>query len=429
MGTNRLAVCLVGFLACVSAPSQAQQISWQGDYDTAMKKAVAEKKPVMIVFLMDEEVANDEVARSHLHDPAVVTLSRSFVCLIGCTGAHSSAPAGRDSNPASRPACPKFGCVTCLEHQKVEMRARTEFMNAPRVAAPQFLFLMPDGKTMLLRQVYALPAAELAKKMQVALALHDPSKGAELLARIRATTDDQLKLANDNNMDKRVPAIRALATSDDPRVVDFLIKQTGDMVEEAKRLEAIEAMGQRGNGKVLPVLHKLLGARSNQVRIAVAKSLDSRGMPESGPPILAAARKEDKNTVRGHLVKALITCDPVTADHRKFVVGMIKSSAQMDKMNGLKAAGRLTLDEDLKKAILGAAGDTNPAVRGVAYWALGTKRVPEAASLIGKALGSEKNPDVKCLGTWAVSQVTGTPFDGSDPEKCLSHLFEVAGIE
>ena len=55
-----------------------------------------------------------------------------------------------------------------------------------------------------------------------------------------------------------------------------------------ERLEAIEAMGQRGgNGRVIPILHKLLESKANQVRIAVAKSLDNLAMPDSGPSTVA----------------------------------------------------------------------------------------------------------------------------------------------
>ena len=67
-----------------------------------------------------------------------------------------------------------------------------------------------------------------------------------------------LTQANDNNTIKRLEGLQKLAGLDDPRVIGFLIKQTAEGVDEQRRIEAVDAMGTKGNAKALPVLLKLL---------------------------------------------------------------------------------------------------------------------------------------------------------------------------
>ncbi len=418
---------LLGLLLAGSALAQAPQIGWENDYDAAMKRAQSEKKPVFIIFLMDNEPANDEIAKVHLHEPDIVKLSAEFVCLIANSGMHA------DGVPVEGPAgtahaCAKYGAVSCAQHQQVERHAREEFMNSPVVAAPQFLFLAPDGKSVILRHVWTIGPAELLRKMRIALGLIDPTKGGDLVHAVQAATDEMLKQANDNNMNKRRDALKALATSEDPRVIDFLIKQTAETVDESKRLEAIEAMGERGNGRVLPVLLKLLGASSGQIRLAVAKSLDRLGMPESAPSLFAALKKETRSGVRGGLVRALVTADANTPEFRKFIIGMIKGSTQGDAMHALRAAGRMKADDELKKAIIAASKGNSPSVRGAAYWALGMHKVTEAGTAIAKAAETEKNTDVKNLALGAVARINNQIFEGPDSDSCLSNLFSTAGL-
>lgn len=414
-----LAVCtFVGFMAALSA--QSPEISWETDYAAALKKADAEKKPLFIVFLMDNEPANDQVAANHLHDAELVELSKKFVPLIACAADHAATTTGG--------GCSKYHGVTCSAHKKIEIDARTAYMNSPRVAAPQFLFIAPDGKNVLLRHVYLLSPGELKKKMRIALGIADPESGKDFLSKLRAETDDLLKRAGDNNAQVRKEAVDTLSSSDDPRVIEFFIKQTAESVDEPKRLEVIEAMGNAKNGKVLAVLEKLLKAKSNQVRIAVAKSLEKLAMPDCAPALLAAIKREDKTMVRGRLVRALVACDSLTPEHRRFIVSMIKSNSQVDKMFALRVSAQLRIDDELRTAVLRAKDDSNGSVRGVAYWVIGEMKIAEARESITKSVGREKSTDVKNLGLAALSRLGGEKYDGPDPLGCLDDLFESAGL-
>lgn len=107
---------------------------------------------------------------------------------------------------------------------------------------------------------------------------------------------------------------------------------------------------------------------------------------------------------------------------------MIKSSAQSDRLYGLRISAYLTLDEDLRKALCAAVQDGNPAVRGVAYWTCGCLKVAAAADPISKGLSSEKNSDVKVLGASALARIKDAGYEGPDPESALDNLFSTAGL-
>src|SRR4029079_895304 len=151
------------------------------------------------------------------------------------------------------------------------------------ISAPQFLFLKSDGESMLLRHVWMLTPAALVKKMRLALGFSDPAKVGEAEKAVSADVTRVLAECNDNNMNKRMEAIRKLATMDDPRIIEFLVKQTAESGDQPRRIEAIDAMEQRGNAKALPCLMKLLAAKSMQIRNHVVVALETLSMPEAAP--------------------------------------------------------------------------------------------------------------------------------------------------
>ena len=422
---GRIALILAAFLS--SIPAQSPAIEWFRDLGAAKKQASAENKPLFIAFVMDDEPANDEVCRHHFHDSELVDMSRKFVCLIANIGRHDGGDGKARSDAAASP-CPKFGCVSCSDHQQVEQDVKAAFFDSPRVSAPQFLIVSVDGKTILLRHVYTLPAAELVKKMRIGLALADPAKASDEIERLRAATCEQIRLANDSNAETRRSAILALASSDDPMVLEFLTSQTAPDVDGPKRLEAIEAMGSSGKASTLAVLEGLLKEKSSQVRLAVARAIERIRMPESAVPLMRALAKEDKDVVRAALAQALVACDPVTPAHRRAVLDMIRKGSQSDRMSGLLAVVRLRIDPELEKTLLAAARDKSAQVRGVAYWAIGRFDLKDAAGKIERGVRQEKSADVRNIGLLTLAGLRGDAYDGPDGDTLLGAVLSSAGV-
>jgi hypothetical protein len=395
-----------GLLLVLAAVSGAQQpsIAWEADFDEALKKAKAGSKPIMVAFIMDEESANDEVAKEHFHDPDIVELSKNFHCLVASIGFHA---AGAAEGP-----CSKFGMATCACHQRIQTRAQAAYLQSPEVSAPQFIFLKPDGETVLLRHVWMLPKAELAKKMRLALGFSDPAKATQAEKLAGEDVARALVEADDNNAIKRMEGLRKLATLDDPRIIEFLIKQTSEGVDEQRRLEAVDAMGTRGNAKALPVLLKLLHSRSAQIRGRVASALEQIAMAESGPALLAALNREPKDNVKASCVRALAACDPKTPAHAKAIVAMIPSGAQIERMAAIRASFGLPLDQVLKKALIAAAKDNTAQIRGAAFCALAHHKIKDAAPLIEKSIPQEKVQVVKAVAQGALAILTQDGYSG-----------------
>lgn len=403
---------LLVLAACLCA-QDPRVIQWEKDFDTALARAKAEGKPIMITFLLKGESANEDVARNHLHDASVVAESRKFVCLIGCIGLHGEAAAD---------ACPTFDGLTCRQHEACEQRARTTYMDSPVVEAPQFLFLGPDGKKVLLRHVWLLSAQELRKKMQLASTFHDPKNAPPELKEQRDRVLELLRQADGNNQDERRMALSALATEDDPRVAEFLLTQTGPEVDSQRRLEAIDAMRGRGNAKVLPCLHALLKQKDTQVRIHVAAALEGIGMRESAKPLLDVLVKETQDRVRAHLLRALSTCEKDAAVLRVHILKMLRSTAQADYVAACRVAEGQPRHEDIDHALMKLALSSNSGARTAAYHAIGALKAMDARPLLERQVPSDKDP-VKSVGLWALAQLGGAPYTGEvDVENVVNDL-------
>jgi HEAT repeat protein len=405
-----------GVLLALSALAAAQQptIAWEADFDAALKAAKADGKPIMVAFIMDAEPANDEVANDHFHDKDIVAASQGFHCLVASVGLHGAKP--------DEGVCQRFGTSTCACHQRVQMRAQTAYLQSPEVSAPQFIFLKPDGETVLLRHVWMLPKAELYKKMRLALGFNDPAKVSEAEKQVGQEVALALQEADDNNAVKRMEGLRKLAALDDPRIMEFLIKQTAEGVDEQRRLEAIDAMGTKGNAKALPALLKLLPNKSAQIRARVIGSLERLAMPEAGPALLAALKREPKDNLKALCVRALAICDPKTPAHAKAVIGMIAAGSQTERCAAIRASFELAPDASVKKALLVAAKDNSAQVRGCAFCALAHHKVQEGAQVIEKAISLEKVQAVKGVAEAALAILAGESKDGASARDLLARL-------
>lgn len=217
-------------------------------------------------------------------------------------------------------------------------------------------------------------------------------------------------------------ALAALANEDDPRIVDFLIRQTKPEVSSVKRLEAIDAMGARGNAKVLPCLVELLKQKDTQIRLHVAAVLELIGMRESAKALLDTLSKENQDIVRGRLLRALAACEKAAEIIRKEVLKLLKSGAQAEVVAACLVAETQPRHADTDKAILKIAASSNNSHRSVGYHAIGVLKIMEAKPLIERQLSSDRDP-VKSVGLWALAQIGGAPYTGEvDVEDVVADL-------
>lgn len=149
-------------------------IHWHHDIKTAFKEAVDRNAPILVGFIMDGAKLCDMTVAGMYKNKATIAFTRKFVCLVAARGKHE-AVAGRGLDGRKKSVCSKFGCVSCPEHQRVEVWAFAHFNEAGSIMTPQHVFLDPRGKVIQrLKHVLATTNEELHAVMRRAIELVGP---------------------------------------------------------------------------------------------------------------------------------------------------------------------------------------------------------------------------------------------------------------
>jgi len=377
--------------------------------------AAKEDRPIMVAFVMKGEPANEQVMREHFRHRDIIELSRRFVCVVACPTLKGTKKGVRYDGTEGDVSI-DLGSVAPDEITRVEREARTRLLAASRVSCPQFVFVAPDGKTILLRHVWMLPKAELEEKMKLALAFHSPDKAGASYKGQRDRVSELMVKAVDKDKSVRRPALTTLAGLDDPRIAPFLVRRTRRSVTSEQRHEAIFTMGVRANAKVLPRLHELLRARDLKTRVHAAVAIGKVGMVDSVSQLERSLKREKQDRVRSHLLRALAaTCDdPAVIEAR--LASVLKRRAELDLLVALYLVKDLEPTEALKRAVKRLIGNSNKNVRTGAYVAVGTLQFVDYIKSLKSRLSREKGmPKAACQ--WALSCLGEGEFEGDeDPE-------------
>ncbi|MFQ5506499.1 MAG: hypothetical protein ACE5F1_17150 [Planctomycetota bacterium] len=119
-------------------------IQWQRSLDDALHLVQKTKRPLLICVNMDGEVACRVFAGVKYRDPGFAKLVERYVPLIVSPDRHN--PRDYDDR-GHRIPCPRFGTVTCGEHQRLEQKVFERYFGRRRVA-PRHLGIDLDGSTM-----------------------------------------------------------------------------------------------------------------------------------------------------------------------------------------------------------------------------------------------------------------------------------------
>lgn len=385
--------------------ASAATILWERDYDAALARAQAEKKPLFVAFLMDDEPANDETIK-HYTDPQIVELANRFVCLACCIGEHGGAD-----------GCTKFPGVTCAQHQAIEKKARARWLIGDTVCAPQHVFCDSKGEVAL-RRIYLIPKEALAKSLVIALTRTGSDVtglSREVLALAdgdRVQVDKWLQDLDGPNLELKEAALRGLAYADDARALPAVLQRCGREHDDTVRLAAISALARKGNYQAVGTLVKLLDEPKAPILVRIASTLDTIEMPEAGLPLLAVSKKERRDRVLGVLLRALANVQRGNADVRDLCLKTLKTASTQLKAHTIVALGRLEPHAKITQGLLPHLDSRNQNMRGLAAWALGNQRTPEARKALEKLQQAEKTPEVgKLLGA-AMQRCRGEVVSG-----------------
>ncbi|MFT7616951.1 MAG: hypothetical protein ACI97A_000581 [Planctomycetota bacterium] len=384
-------------------------IDWQSNFDNALKKAKKENRPIMVAFILRGESANESICGDHFVDKGIIALSKDFVCLLAY--AEDVMGDNKGDTATSDAYVQSFAHrVPRKELTKLEFEARGEYLEAGEASAPQFIFVRPDGETILLRHIWLLSASELAQKMHKALHFFDAKHALpKVLADINKNEVVEIKkllnAADGRNMNSRREAMTAVAVKDHPMVIDFLIAQTSKDVDQSRRLEAIRAMGQNAQIKFLPCLHELIRKeRGFHVRSNIAQALGDIGLVESVGPLLKILKKEKKKRLRSILIQSLMTCGGDRPDIVKSLSKILRTGGDLDQITILYRLAGGAWNESYQKATAKCLRSTNANVRAAAYYVIGTHRQMKLKKKVKRLLSTEK-AIAKNACAWSLNQL------------------------
>lgn len=377
-------------------------IAWEGDYEAALERAQKEKKPILVSFSMDNEVANDETVRDHYTDPRVVALTRKMVCLVGHIGDHA----------APGEPCPKFPAITCEQHRAVEMKLRARYIEGEWVRAPQHVFCNPQGAE-LFRRVYYISKDQLRRAMSVAIAgLAEDPETAELAATERSRVDRLLQDIESKNLEVRNAAFQELATADDPRAIPALLDKAKPANDESVRYSAIHALGQRGNHAAVKPLLGFLGDRNSKISIYALYALEKIELPDPADELLALLKRERNGRIRAHAVRALAKSLPESPEVRNAVLAALKGADTQLEGAALVALFSLKPDPKIASAVKPLLTSKNQNTRALAYWVFGKQRDPSLVPLLQKACAEDKSPESAEVAMKAAAYCRGEEVPG-----------------
>lgn len=394
------------------APAAAAAIRWEGEFDAALARAAAEKKPLFVAFLMDDEPANDETVKDHYRDPQIQKLLAHFVCLVGCLGEHRDADGG----------CAKFPGLACSEHRAVEQKARERWLVGDTVCAPQHVFCDPQGNV-LRRKVYFIGKPELAKSLLATLADCgvDTSKlqvdfgkeaAGELAVDERARVTTWLQELDANNLDVREAALRGLGYADDPRALPAVLKYVDDKRDQITRTTAIRALARKGNYQAVAPLCALLRENKLPILVEVAGALEEIQMPEAVPPLLVAIKKEKRDRALGAMLRAAARLQPGNAELKDLCLKRLKTANNQLEDDVMIALGRLDSDDRIVDAVLPRLQNKTVNTRGLAVWVLGNQHSERSAKALAELKRDEKAPEVLKLLDQAIPRCRGETVEG-----------------
>jgi len=294
---------------------------------------------MLCINSLDKEQANRRAATETYRDPEFVKATRDFVMLVVSTELH-----------ASKGECPRFGKVTCLDHQTCykELKARHGEVfysksNKGEMISPQHAWFRPDG-TLLRRKEYELTKAQLLERMRYVLKEVSGKEAAPVqpegegagegpaddrmkpltaaeqaeLERVRKPGDSEAEVEG-----RRAALANLMAT--EKVAAHAALVELLDEADEEVRCDILRAFGQANVAAALDAIHERLERdREDVVRSFAAVAIERIGSEESIPVLLKRAKKERDTRVRKNIMRALGICGG-GAKHKTAAKALLKT--------------------------------------------------------------------------------------------------------
>ncbi|MGB0954346.1 MAG: HEAT repeat domain-containing protein, partial [Planctomycetota bacterium] len=343
-----------------STPFEAG-ISWKADYREAFAEAKERDTIVFLAVNMDGERANDTAAKKLYTDKLILPLAAEAVSLVASKFEH-----------AASGACPRFGTVTCTDHQTIDKAARSQILKpgaTGEVIAPHHVFLDKQGN-ILMSVPYQIDNKELAWCFTASMQKAYPDrevkevKGARAPRRlvmdgvtgggadtIRPLTEEELeetikRIRSTKRLEDRINDLYSLIATDHPDAIEVLERdlKTGDVAsafgrragpDAAQRLlegrtRLIHRIGVYSPPSYWEAIASMLEDPEEPIRHEAAVALEQLAAPDSVKALKSALKDEESPAVRRCLVRALGTAGVDESSARKQLTSLAKSKKDPD---------------------------------------------------------------------------------------------------
>ncbi len=345
----------------------AGDIRWSASFDEALAQAEEEAKVVFVAVHMPGERANERMAREVYTDKVITELATRTVNLIAV-----SIPDYRQHGTRV-----KLGSLAEQELAQLDADIRERVLRPDAdgfVAAPQHVFLRPDGEV-ILSVPYVVTAGELEWCFVAALGALDPEqapkasgrakppkrllKGAVLAGTEKSIGASPADLEEVRELIDRIrrgerggrrAALLRIATADEEEAREFVSEEMrgGGRRGDEWRVALIRGIQRRSPPSWWEVVEEFKTSSNAEVREEVAACLEVFGAPESAKAIKVALGKEKDPRLKGMWLRAWASAAPGDSGARRSILRAAKGAkAELERANAALALGYLQRGDDV----------------------------------------------------------------------------------
>jgi hypothetical protein len=167
-------------LVLVGTALFGQSVAWfGGTFEEAMAEAKERNVPLLVGFNQDGEDANEAILESLYAEAGFVKLTARCVAVIASIHEHPPVQVGKEQR------CSRFPAITCMQHRRIETKAREKCWGANPVSTPSHVVLAPDG-TEAARLLDLVAAGDIESAFAAVRKKHGLGIGAAEAASARA---------------------------------------------------------------------------------------------------------------------------------------------------------------------------------------------------------------------------------------------------
>jgi hypothetical protein len=398
-----LAMVLGIAVAAATATAQTQPpppppptaLPWQHDWKSACGKAAAEKKPILVVVMKDQEPACPRMLNDLFGDAEIDLKLASFVLVPCCVTAHG--PPGSDPKAQS---CPRFPGIRCSDHLEIEKELHPRFADAVsgEIIVPQHVVCDATGNV-LLRHPWEMKRAAFLEFLANGLELWKgppaAAKGARSAA-VEKLVDAILQTKGD---EAREQATRDLLSDASPERESALLDVVARLKAQNDKRVVIRAAGRPELKSFSKTIAQLLDEKDATLRDCAVVTLEEMRDPAVAGALLAAWEKEKDAETRKDLLRALGPCGGGNPEARKLLLAELG-----DAKENLRAAAACSLgcflkgDAEVATALESRwTKEKGAAARVAILWGIGESEDQAQTAFVDRLVRNEKGDDLQKL--------------------------------